>query len=120
MDTQTSNYFVIQNMGAVDRILRTIVGGLMLGVPFVALSQPGAEMVWWYIGSMTLSTYPLLTALCGFDPIYKSLHAKSCTLEGRHQCGSFPYEVDALLGHKPIPEDHLAHELSHSSHKKAT
>jgi hypothetical protein len=120
MAIKTDNYFVIQNLGAIDRIVRVVIGTLMLAVPYLTLSQPGGEMVWWFSASMMLSVYPLLTAFCGYDPLYQSAHIKSCSVgDGRNQCGTFPYEVDALLGHKPVPEDHVSHELGHSHHNKA-
>jgi hypothetical protein len=116
------SYYIVQNLGAVDRIVRVIVGIVILGIPFAILSQPGAEMTWWFTGSMMLGIYPFLTAIVGVDPLYHLFKIRSCTVDphGRNQCGSFPYEVDALLGHEPKPRHSNTHDLSDSDHMKKT
>jgi hypothetical protein len=117
--SKVKGFFVHQNLGLWDRVIRLVIGLLMLGVPFVELVQPGSSVAWWHGPSMLLSVYPCLTGILGMDPILKMIDARTCSVNGRNQCGSFPYQVDAILGHNPIPEQHLEHELSHSSHTRS-
>ena len=113
---QNADYFVHQNVGAIDRTIRVVLGFAMLGVPYFQLLQPGAMIEYWQAVSMMISIYPCLTGILGYDPIYGLFSVKSCDTSNRNQCGSFPYQVDALLGHNPIPEDDQEHSLLHSKH----
>jgi ABC-type polysaccharide/polyol phosphate export permease len=49
-----------KNMGSVDRILRIIVGVVLIALVFV-----GPQTAWGWLGLI-----PLLTALIGFCPVY--------------------------------------------------
>ena len=111
-------YFVHQNLGLVDRLIRFAIGFFLLGVPYITLSQPGAVAQWWYSVGMLISVYPLLTALLGTDPLFKAFGVKTCDTSNRNQCGSLPYQVDAFIGRNPIPDDDTEHELMHSHHAK--
>jgi hypothetical protein len=52
-----------RNIGALDRILRVIVGVVLIAMVFV-----GPQTVWGWIGVI-----PLVTALVGFCPAYRLL-----------------------------------------------
>ena len=56
------------NEGAVDRVLRVIVGVGILSLAFV-----GPQTPWAYLGAI-----PLLTGLVGFCPIYAVLGINTC------------------------------------------
>lgn len=112
-------YFVEQNLGAVDRTVRFIVGVLMLGVPYFMITQQGATVETWQSWLMVLSAYPCLTGIIGFDPLYRIFGKKSCDLSSRNRCGSYPFQVDAMIGNDPQPEDDYEHTLSHSKRRKA-
>ena len=110
-------YVVEQNLGMWDRIVRFMLGCAMLAVPYYYITQTGQSIETWYAWSMLVSIYPFLTAITGCDVMYKLFDVKSCDLSQRNRCGSFPFEVDAFLGRKPMPEDDTEHTLEHSSHK---
>jgi len=57
-----------KNIGGLDRILRIVVGLVL-----IALAVTGTVGVWGYIGAV-----PLLTALVGFCPAYALLGLKTC------------------------------------------
>jgi len=57
-----------RNMGGVDRILRVIVGAIL-----IVLAVLGVVGVWGYIGIV-----PVLTGLVGFCPAYLPLGIKTC------------------------------------------
>ena len=115
---QQRDYFVEQNMGVIERIVRVLVGLAMLGYPYYLIIQPGATAEMWLNVVMVLSIYPSITGILGADPLYSITGVRTCNLSGRNQCGSFPFQIDALLGRNPKPENHLEHTLQHSSHIK--
>ncbi len=56
------------NLGAVDRLVRIIVGLALLAIVFVGPQSP-----WGYLGLV-----PLLTGLVGFCPAYCPLGLSTC------------------------------------------
>lgn len=56
------------NEGAVDRVLRVLVGAGVLSLAFV-----GPQTPWAYLGLI-----PLLTGIVGFCPLYAVLGINSC------------------------------------------
>jgi hypothetical protein len=62
---------IMKNVGGIDKILRIIVGLVLIALVFV-----GPQTVWGWIGLV-----PLLTGLVGFCPIYKIFGLNSCPLK---------------------------------------
>ncbi len=60
------------NEGTLDRVLRVIVGALVLSLAFVGPKTP-----WAYIGLI-----PLVTGLIGYCPVYSLLGVKTCKASG--------------------------------------
>lgn len=58
----------MKNVGTVDRVLRVIVGLVLLSLVFV-----GPRTAWGWIGVV-----PLLTGLSGFCPLYPLLGMSTC------------------------------------------
>lgn len=56
------------NEGALDRILRVVVGIVILSMAFIGPQPP-----WAYLGLI-----PLLTGLVGFCPLYAILKINTC------------------------------------------
>lgn len=59
------------NEGMIDRVIRVIVGVVLLALVFV-----GPQTYWGLIGLV-----PLLTGLVGFCPPYKMLGLNTCPLD---------------------------------------
>lgn len=57
-----------KNVGGIDRILRIVVGLVLIG-----LAVTGTVGLWGYIGAV-----PLVTALIGWCPAYTLLGFKTC------------------------------------------
>ena len=57
-----------KNVGIVDRILRIIVGAVLIAY---ALYKPDAWWAW-------IGVVPVLTALVGFCPAYRLVGARTC------------------------------------------
>jgi len=115
MNETTTKLGVIQNIGLFDRVLRLTIGAALLGGVFVHLGVHHALVSWHGYVTM-LSVYPLITAWLGWDPIYQVFETKTCDLSSRNRCGTVPYQVDAALGHNPIPNKDYDHSLSGSHH----
>lgn len=58
------------NAGMVDRVIRVIVGVVLLALVFV-----GPQTVWGWIGVI-----PLVTGLIGFCPLYKIFGLNTCPI----------------------------------------
>jgi hypothetical protein len=56
------------NEGAIDRILRVVVGAGIMSLAFI-----GPQTPWAYLGAI-----PLLTGIVGFCPAYALLGINSC------------------------------------------
>lgn len=56
------------NMGSTDRIIRLVVGVVLIALVFV-----GPQIVWGWIGIV-----PIVTALVGYCPAYSLLGIKTC------------------------------------------
>jgi len=56
------------NEGTVDRVLRVVVGAVLIGLVFV-----GPQTPWGWIGLV-----PLATGLVGFCPLYRVLGVNTC------------------------------------------
>ncbi len=98
------NFAVVQNIGLADRMLRFFGGGALFAGGVLGMVVSGGASLWSAL-AIILSVYPLMTTMMGWDPLYQMTGARTCSLEGgRNQCGTFPYEVDAALGHEPRPE----------------
>jgi len=124
MDAATHKLEVVQNEGLVDRVFRFVIGAIMLivGVGGFATTP---HVTWWEGTLIVASSYPLLTAMLGWDPFYSMLGGRSCNLDpnSRNACGSLPYEIDAALGHHPIPPkdaeyDHNLEDAHHTKFRK--
>lgn len=57
-----------KNMGTADRVVRAIVGLVLISLVFV-----GPKTAWGWIGLI-----PLVTALIGWCPVYVPLGIKTC------------------------------------------
>lgn len=100
-----------ENIGLVDRIVRSVGGGALMILGIVSILETGHTNM--SAAAILLAVYPLMTAMIGWDPIYQLFGARTCNPQsGRNQCGTMPYEVDAALGHNPIPDE--GYEYDHS------
>jgi len=116
MNAQTTEKIVpVQNIGLTDRIVRFFVGGALLAAGCLWIAEGGPAT--YGVGTVLLSLYPLMTTMMGWDPLYQITGARSCRVDGNSNvCGTFPFEVDAALGNKPIPDKSYDHSLYGSHH----
>lgn len=107
---------VIQNLGWLDRVVRTTLGFALLGYATYQLFMGDIMQPPWTVYAILVSIYPIISGIIGYDALYDYFSVRSCGLSDRNQCGTFPYEVDAALGHHPIPDSDVDHSLEHSHH----
>jgi len=110
---------VVQNLSLVDRLFRFAVGIALIAA--AAFSLIAGNTVVWQGFAILVSIYPLMTGMLGVDPIYSVFHKKTCGINDRNQCGTIPYQVDAAMGHHPIPDKgyEYEHSLDASHHEPA-
>ena len=60
-----------KNEGTIDRVLRIIVGAILIALVFV-----GPQTPWGWIGLI-----PLITGLVGWCPAYRLLGLRTCPVE---------------------------------------
>lgn len=107
---------VVHNLGLADRMVRIFVGTALMVGGIVSIFDNA--ILTWEPYAMLISIYPFLTCIVGWDPLYAAFETRTCSLEGgRNACGTFPYEVDAALGHEPIPDVDYHHSLIGAKHE---
>lgn len=109
----------LHNLGIVDRIARFFVGGALLALGVIS-SVVSANVEVREAVTMLLAVYPLMTCIMGWDPFYHIVGFRTGSAAGRNVTGTFPYQVDAAMGHEPEPDKgyEYDHSLSGSHHKK--
>ena len=115
MKTLLNKLGVVQNTGLLDRVLRVIIGAIMLIGVIVYIQRTGVVVDWEAYVAL-LSIYPLLSGILGWDPLYAMVRYRTCRMTGRNQCGTLPYQVDAVMGHRPRPNHDYDHSLAGSHH----
>ncbi|HHJ35441.1 MAG TPA: DUF2892 domain-containing protein [Gammaproteobacteria bacterium] len=64
------------NVGGIDRIIRIIVGTLLVSLVFFGEPIIGSNLIWGWIGII-----PLATGIFKFCPLYTLLGFKTCSVE---------------------------------------
>lgn len=102
MTTESIEVRPLQNMGPLDRVVRFGAGALIIGAVVLYWEMKHA---WLPLPLMVYATaiavYPVLTGLVGWDPLYALFGVRSCGDTGKNQCGTFPYQVKAMMGRAP-------------------
>jgi hypothetical protein len=109
-----SKLHTVQNLNIVDRFLRIVLGAPLLAMVIITLRE--GDSFGWHAYLMLVAIYPLMTAIMGWDPVYSMVRIRSCNKMGRLACGTFPYQLDAVFGNKPIPHINHDHSLNSSGH----
>jgi hypothetical protein len=117
METIRTRIGVIQNLSLIDRVLRLLITAALLAWPMYDLLVQENVLNGWHAASWLLSAYIGLTGFVGWDPFYQLFSYRSCDISsGRNQCGTLPYQVDAAMGHHPVPKRDFDHSLAGARH----
>jgi hypothetical protein len=106
---------VVENLGWLDRTIRVAFGAALISIPCYFLIT-GSLMSPWYAFLMLFAVYPIMTGVLGTDLLYKPFGIKTCDTSERNVCGTFPYEIDAALGNKPVSNSEIEHSLLNARH----
>lgn len=124
-DTQTKRFRVVENLGWPDRAIRLVIGTALVVVPLtiITVNIPRidlgvASLSGWLYVSILVAVYPFLTTVLGWDPLYSLFKVCSCGGSDKNPCGTLPYELDAAVGHHPIPDSTIVHSLSTAHHSR--
>ena len=104
-----------QNIGLIDRVVRLLIGATLIGTAYYYSAEKDlAARLWdvWGSYSMMIAFYPIITGMLGWEPFYALFRVRSCGGSGRNQCGTLPYQVEAMFGHAPrYTESETEHSL---------
>ena len=113
---------IIENLGWPDRGIRIMIGTVMVAVPLtiITIKAPGldlgASVSGWLYVAMLLGLYPFWTSVIGWDHVYNLFKIRTCGGSEKNPCGTLPYELDAAVGRRPIPESDVIHSLDTAHH----
>ena len=65
-------------MGSIDRIIRGIVGVVLLLLPFISGFGAGSALLTW--GAVVIGAILALTAVFGFCPLYRLVGMNTCRM----------------------------------------
>jgi len=113
----------VHNLGLIDRVARLLLAVVLIGGAITSILN--RSVVTWQVTIVLFAIYPLMTGMLGWDPLYSVGHTKTCDLSNHNRCGTFPYQIDAILGHNPISDkgyeyDHSLTASHHESRKQTT
>ena len=94
IDKSLRTPFVLQNVGAIDRTIRVVIGLCMIGVWFF---YPIESVSMWFAALPLLGILPVLSGILGWDPFYALFGKKTCGRDADHPCGSYPDQLSHLV-----------------------
>jgi hypothetical protein len=116
METIRERLGVVQNLSLMERGVRAVMAVILIGLPCIDLLFFEGIFGGWHATALLLSVYPGLTGMLGWDPFYELGGHRTCGLSDRNQCGTLPFQIDALFGRHPIPDHDYDHSLAGSHH----
>ncbi|NOZ53272.1 MAG: DUF2892 domain-containing protein [Gammaproteobacteria bacterium] len=84
----------LQNIGAIDRMARIIIGITLIGVFFIFNVSP---LTLWLAILPLIGILPLISGILGWCPVYALFHTKSCGMDEHNACGTLPYQLQRLF-----------------------
>jgi hypothetical protein len=94
IDQSLQNPNALQNLGIIDRLARVIIGTVLIGAWFL---YPIHTLHSWFAVLPLVGVYPFLTGILGWCPLYAAFHKKSCGINKRNTCGTFPAQLKQLI-----------------------
>ena len=89
---QTKN--PLQNISAIDRTARIIIGMALISVWFVA---DISTVNMWLVLLPLIGIVPLLSGIMGWCPVHAMFNTKSCGSDSHNTCGTLPYQLSRLF-----------------------
>ena len=100
IDKSLQNDNALQNIGAIDRSFRIIVGAGLIGA-FMLMDVTTTTI--WFAAMPLVGVVMCLSGILGWCPLYAMFSTKSCGVDSSNPCGTLPYQLDKLfhIHHKP-------------------
>lgn len=94
IDKSLRSPFALQNVGAIDRTIRGIIGAGMMGAWFF---YPIHTVSLWFAALPLVGALVFFSGILGWDPFYALLGKKTCGQDETHMCGAYPDQVSHLV-----------------------
>lgn len=94
IDKTLQNSNALQNISIIDRTVRSIVGMAMISVWFF---YPITSLSVWMALFPLLGILPLLSGILGWCPVHAMFNTKSCGMDERNTCGTYPDQLSHLI-----------------------
>ncbi|KPJ96341.1 MAG: hypothetical protein AMJ55_02220 [Gammaproteobacteria bacterium SG8_15] len=94
IDKSLQHKHPLQNIGAIDRTIRIIVGMALISVWFVVdITSVNMGLVLLPL----IGIVPLLSGIIGWCPINAMFKTRSCGTDSHNTCGTLPYQFSRLF-----------------------
>lgn len=94
IDKSLQNENALQNIGAIDRGFRIVVGAGLIGA-FMLMETAAASM--WLVAMPLVGAIMCLSGILGWCPLYAMFSTKSCGVDSSNPCGTLPYQLKKLF-----------------------
>lgn len=94
IDKSLQNKNALQNIGAIDRSFRILVGAAMIG-SWMFLDFSTVNL--WLAVLPLVGAVMCLSGIIGWCPIYALFNTKSCGADSNNPCGTLPYQLSKLF-----------------------
>lgn len=94
LDRTLLHKHALQNISAIDRTARIIIGMALIGVWFF---MDVAAVNIWFVLLPLIGIIPLLSGIIGWCPVHAFFHTRSCGTDSHNKCGTLPYQYFKLF-----------------------
>lgn len=84
----------LQNISAIDRSARIVIGATLIGAPFF-LDIDSVNLM--FVMLPLIGIVPLMSGIIGWCPVHAFFHTKSCGTDKNNACGTLPYQFHRLF-----------------------
>lgn len=94
IDKSLQHQHPLQNISAIDRTARIIIGMAFISAWFV-MDITAVDM--WIVLLPLIGIVPLMSGIIGWCPVHAFFHTKSCGTDDNNTCGTLPYQFQKLF-----------------------
>jgi hypothetical protein len=96
LDKSLQHFQVLQNISAIDRLSRIVIGMAMIGIWLFSPMQ--TVSVWTALLPLT-GALVALSGILGWCPVYALFGTRSCGTDAHNACGTLPFQLSRLFRH---------------------
>lgn len=94
LDKSLQNEHSLQNLSAIDRTIRIVLGAVLIGSWLVVEI---ASVNLWFALMPLFGAAIMFTGILGWDPLYALFSTKSCDVDDHNRCGTLPFQISRLF-----------------------